>query len=243
MPTNCLASVLEAAQNVGDSLKMLRWFDATKPYSVRRGELPHWWQIGCTTFITFRTHDAIPTAVHRRICNDRDRWLREHTRLPPQATPHEMMEQLSAEQQTDVRRRFAAAFESALDLGHGACPLRRMEAARIVADALHHADGLRYELADYVVMPNHVHALIVPIQDFSPADICWSWKRYTARELNKLLGTSGTFWQGESFDHLVRSPEHFLKYRRYIHDNPRKAGLPPGDFLLGCGRALSDPLP
>ena len=41
---------------------------------------------------------------------------------------------------------------------------------------------------------------------------------------------SGEFWQVEQFDHLVRSPEDFEKYRRYIAENPVKAGLPEGSF-------------
>lgn len=34
--------------------------------------------------------------------------------------------------------------------------------AKIVADALRHFDGERYELASFVVMPNHVHVLFRP---------------------------------------------------------------------------------
>ena len=29
------------------------------------------------------------------------------------------------------------------------------------------------------------------------------------------------FWREESFDHLVRTAEHFQAFRRYIADNPR----------------------
>ena len=40
----------------------------------------------------------------------------------------------------------------------------------------------------------------------------------------------GEFWQVEQFDHLVRSPEDFDKYRRYIADNPANAGLGEGCY-------------
>ena len=222
---------------------MLRWFDPDEPYSVRYGDLPHWWQIGVTTFVTFRTHDSVPAAVQRRIQDGRDRWLRDVTGSPPNASPVEMMRTLSPTQQAELQRRYSRAIEAALDRGHGACPLRRPDAAAVVTDSLHHFDGDRYELADFVVMPNHVHALIVPIQEHSPEAICRSWKRYTARVLNDLLGESGTFWQSESFDHLVRSAEHFEKYQRYVHANPRRAGLREDEYVLGCGRALTNPLP
>jgi type I restriction enzyme R subunit len=42
---------------------------------------------------------------------------------------------------------------------------------------------------------------------------------------------SGRLWQEESFDHLVRSPEQFEYFQRYIAENPRKASLNPGDYL------------
>jgi len=41
------------------------------------------------------------------------------------------------------------------------CLLRDPENAKIVEDALRHFDGERCELASFVVMPNHVHAIIV----------------------------------------------------------------------------------
>ncbi len=39
------------------------------------------------------------------------------------------------------------------------------------------------------------------------------------------LGRRGTFWQAETFDHLVRNEEDWLDKFDYIHDNPVKAGL------------------
>ncbi|PYK25578.1 MAG: hypothetical protein DME59_10315 [Verrucomicrobia bacterium] len=39
--------------------------------------------------------------------------------------------------------------------------------------------------------------------------------------MNKLLGRSGTFWQKESFDHIVRSAEQAQKFREYVQENPR----------------------
>ena len=53
-----------------------------------------------------------------------------------------------------------------------------------------------------------------------------SIKGASAREANKILGISGKpFWQHESYDHLVRTPEEFSRIRRYIEYNPVKAGL------------------
>ena len=133
--------------------------------------------------------------------------------------------------------------ERELDRGHGACVLSRPELAAIVADSLHHFDGDRYELADFVVMPNHVHVLMAPIGRHSVVAACKSWKQFTATRINDLLGTTGHFWQSESFDHLIRSEGQLDKTVRYIHDNPSRAGLSEGEFLIGVGRAYSHPLP
>lgn len=60
-----------------------------------------------------------------------------------------------------------------------------------------------------------------------------SWKGFTAREINRLNGTSGQVWQHESFDHLVRHAGSLEAFVRYIEENPRKAKLLEGEFRLG----------
>lgn len=40
------------------------------------------------------------------------------------------------------------------------------------------------------------------------------------------------FFQPESFDHLVRDGDHFLNFRSYMEENPKKANLADGDFEL-----------
>jgi putative transposase len=99
--------------------------------------------------------------------------------------------------------------------------LAREEIARIVEGALH---CQRCDLHAYVIMPNHVHVLMAP--KMPPPKLMQSIKGASARAANKMLGTSGQpFWQHESYDHVVRTPEEFSKIRRYIENNPVKAGL------------------
>jgi REP element-mobilizing transposase RayT len=52
-----------------------------------------------------------------------------------------------------------------------------------------------------------------------------SWKGFTARQINKLLGRSGNFWQRDYFDRLIRDEKHFANCVRYIRRNPQKARL------------------
>jgi type I restriction enzyme R subunit len=119
-----------------------------------------------------------------------------------------------------------------LDRGCGACVLKRPAVARIVADNLRHFDGQRYQLGDFVVMPNHVHLLVCLLGRTDLEQQCYSWKKYTATKINRALGQRGRFWHEESFDHLVRSPEEFEHLRRYIVDNPKEAHLREGEYLL-----------
>ncbi len=111
------------------------------------------------------------------------------------------------------------------DASHGACHLRRPEIARLVQDALQHADGDRYRLLAWCVMPNHVHALIEQMPGSRLADIVQSWKSFTAKRANRMLGREGPFWARDYFDRYIRDENHFETTRRYVNENPAKAGL------------------
>jgi len=104
--------------------------------------------------------------------------------------------------------------------------LRDDRVAQCVADALQFGDGqLRlYKLRAWVVMVNHVHILIDPRTTLSR--ITKAIKNFSARQANSLLGRTGQpFWQDESYDHWVRSPEELEEIIRYIEENPLAAGL------------------
>jgi type I restriction enzyme R subunit len=109
--------------------------------------------------------------------------------------------------------------------------LKSPDLAGIVAKSLFHRDRESYLLGDFVVMPNHGHLLVCPFGDADLLAICRSWKHYTASGINRALGRRGRFWEEESFDHLVRGPDEFDRFRRYIADNPARANLRAGEFL------------
>lgn len=68
-------------------------------------------------------------------------------------------------------------------------------------------------------MPNHVHVLCQPMEGRTLSGIVASWKKFTARQINDVLGQEGMLWQKESFDTLVRSERHFQDVVRYIKKN------------------------
>jgi len=119
--------------------------------------------------------------------------------------------------------------------------LLREGVARLVLEALHYgADTLHYyELHAFVVMPNHVHVLLTP--QVEPVKLLHSVKGFTARQANKILGRVGeTFWQGEPYDHFVRNTVEFERIRRYIEENPVRAGLvrAPEDYRWSSAHAV-----
>src|SRR5438876_1134472 len=79
--------------------------------------------------------------------------------------------------------------------------------------------------AAWVVMPNHVRALFTPVDGFALTGILHSWKSFTAKEGNRIVGQSGKFWQEEYFDRYMRNDRHYFASIEYIELNPVKARL------------------
>ncbi len=206
-----------------------RFFDPLAPLTITQGHLPHWDQAGATYFITWRTADSIPKAVWEQWRQRRNVWLLDRGIDPQQRDWRLRVEGLSEMERGDFRQ-FTAELESEVDACHGACVLCSSRLRQIVVDSLRLFDGQRYTLGDFVVMPNHVHVLVGGLAREAMLAQVKEWKRWTARQINTTLGQRGRFWQDESFDHLVRNEAAFMKFRRYIAENPAKAGLKDADF-------------
>ena len=95
----------------------------------------------------------------------------------------------------------------------------------------------------FVLMPNHVHGVIV-IEDestvvaagFKPAftaaeatrqhavpEIVRAFKTFSARKINAMRATPGKqVWQRGFYDHVIRGERELDRVRAYITDNPRK---------------------
>jgi REP element-mobilizing transposase RayT len=152
--------------------------------------------------ITFRLADSLPRTVL-------DQWREELEAMPPGAA------------QTERRKRI----ELALDRGHGSLALRNPKIADIVEESLLQFDNVRYRLQAWVIMPNHVHALITPVGQWTLSQITQVWKSYTSRKANVVLGRCGTFWAPEYFDRAIRDEAHYANVVAYFAANPVKAGL------------------
>jgi len=98
--------------------------------------------------------------------------------------------------------------------------------AQMLVDALNYGAAERrdYNLFAYVVMPNHVHILIEPLEELSTI-MCWL-KGRTARLANRILERKNQpFWQDESYDHWIRTAKEFNETIHYIENNPVRAKL------------------
>ncbi len=108
--------------------------------------------------------------------------------------------------------------------------------AKVVADALRCFDAIRYRLVAWCVMPNHVHVVLEPTGGNELPEILHSWKSYTAKQINKILGADGQLWETEYYDHLIRDEKDLLAQIEYIVANPRRAGLKDWKWV-GVARA------
>jgi putative transposase len=206
-------------------------FDPHEEFTVVERRLPHWSQAGTVCFITFRTWDSMPEHVVRVWLAERQEWLRAHGIDLAREDGETRLRQMPKEMQLELADFVSDRWNKHLDELHGTGVLRQPRLAQIVAESLRHFDGTRYVLDDFVVMPNHVHLLAAFPTEESQLAQCDSWKHYTAVQINQALGRRGRVWQEDGFDHLVRSVEQFEHFRRYIADNPLRAGLRPGECL------------
>ena len=204
-------------------------FDPKAEFLIYGRCRPHWSQAGAVVFITFRTQDSIPIKVLQLWEQQKQEWLR-HRGINSSAHWSEIVPTLSQIDRSEFLTTFNRCRETYLDTCHGRCLLKKPELAQVVADALLHFDGNRYHMGDFIVMPNHVHLLAVFPAEEAMKVQCGSWLHYSAFRINQTLREKGKLWQQEPFDHLVRSPEQYEYLRKYIEDNPKKAGISPGEY-------------
>jgi len=185
-----------------------------------RRKLPHIQPKGVTLFVTFRLAGSLPAAVIAQLHADYE------------------AEKLAANTDNgryQAEKRYFGRFDDRLHHATGPHYLKQPALANLVADSLHYRDQRVCRLDAFTVLSNHAHVVFAPLEDGVNLDgtpkyhklskIMQSFKRYTAQECNLLLGRQGTFWQAESYDHIVRDESEWRRIVRYVLYNPVKAGL------------------
>jgi putative transposase len=216
-------------------------------YKERTGRnLPHVHPPGATLFVTFRLTETVPRPV-LQLYHAQKKWLQEETRrvaaLKMKDDSPEM--QTHAKRLEEFHRNWFVKFEDILHKAEtGPTWLKDERVAEVVAEALHYRDSKVYRLDAYCIMWNHVHTVFSPFlaekdlrEVLSPAGLIFmsknpplnaimkSLKGYSAWEANRVLGRKGTFWEQESYDHVVRDDEELDRVVKYVLNNPVKAGL------------------
>ena len=122
---------------------------------------------------------------------------------------------------------------SEVRVGRGLAPaaLRLTELGRIVEQELLDLPR-RYpevEINKYVIMPNHVHAIIF-LRETEGAgrrptlmQVVGTLKSLTARKCNQVSGTQGEkFWQDSFYESILETETIYLDAWNYIDENPIK---------------------
>lgn len=210
-----------------------------------RRHRPHINPIDATVFLTFRLFGSIPKATTRYYSAKYD-WLLDQLRRAERLAENNNSvayddRRLELEQLT--REWFIKTEEILHACSSGPTWLKNHDVAFKVAENLHRLDGDAYRLDAYSIMSNHVHTVFRPLLSESDllrissnegilignehkalSNIMKSVKGRSARECNLVLGRTGSFWEHESFDHVIRNGR-FDRTIRYVLNNPVKAGL------------------
>jgi REP element-mobilizing transposase RayT len=178
--------------------------------------LPHWSREAGTYAVTFHLADSVPSSVQKS-------WRFERENIVK--TARQMNRPLSSHERKLLARLVSEKIDHYLNAGHGACHMKNPGIAKLVSKTLGHFNHVRYSLACWCIMPNHVHAIIKPLGENTLSKILHSWKSFTALEANRLIGRRGAFWESEYYDHLIQDEDELEQQIKYILDNPLKAGL------------------
>ena len=82
----------------------------------------------------------------------------------------------------------------------------------------------RAEAMAYVVMPDHVHAVLQPLNGATIGEVVKFLKRVSGNAIRK-LGHSGRTWEARFYDRVIRGDVELTNAVRYTHWNPVRAGL------------------
>jgi REP-associated tyrosine transposase len=124
-------------------------------------------------------------------------------------------------------------------------PIFRREAtANLLIDTLvHYRDQRKFLLHEFVIMPDHLHALITPGDEISLERAM----QFIKGGFSFRLHARGPVWQASFTNHRVRDCEDYQKHREYIRLNPVRARLVTRaeEYLYSsaAGRFQLDPVP
>ncbi len=102
-------------------------------------------------------------------------------------------------------------------------PIFRREAtARLLIDTLaHYRDERKFLLHEFVIMPDHVHALLTPATEISLERVM----QFIKGGFSYRLKSRPPVWQASFSNHRIRDLADYENHREYIRVNPVRAKL------------------
>ena len=95
--------------------------------------------------------------------------------------------------------------------------------AKLMLSTIEHYDGTGYQLHAYVIMPDHLHLLITPLETIEKsAQLIKGGFSFRAK---RELEWNGDIWQPGFTDHRIRDEEDWQYHLAYIQNNPVNAHL------------------
>jgi REP element-mobilizing transposase RayT len=89
---------------------------------------------------------------------------------------------------------------------------------QLLQAATHYHESGRWLVRLFLVMPDHVHALVAMPPGSPLRKTVAAWKSYTAK-------ATGISWQSDFFDHRPRNSAALYEKEEYIRQNPVRCGL------------------
>ncbi len=97
-----------------------------------------------------------------------------------------------------------------------------------------------FELRDFVIMPDHLHLLLTVDEGMTIEKAVQLVKGRFSFRLSRELGYAGEVWQRGFSEVQALGRESYENHRKYIAENPVKAGLVPSPELWPfCYRSLA----
>ena len=169
--------------------------------------------------MTFRLNDALPPDVLEDLKQLRLDW--EFKCPYPR----------SEKQWEDFARTLTQKSEVCLDQGYGSCLFRELKNAELLRNALTHYQTTRCFVSCLTVMPNHAHAIMMPLKGFPLEQTLKLIKGYVSRVINSTNQTTGSLWEQESYDRIIRDRQHLDKVIVYIGRNGTRARLQANQYI------------
>ena len=95
----------------------------------------------------------------------------------------------------------------------------------LIATMFRHRDSGEFAVYEYVVMPNHIHALLSLEDDQTLGRAMQLIKGGFSHALRESGLAMKAVWQPKYYDHRVRDTGEYQRIRNYIRNNPIRRGL------------------